>query len=173
MIATTLRQAAKHIPNTFKRTRISTSPHQRPIIFHRFIPSITSVPLLSRSFIATRHPCADDDNRHPLEQLFREDESLIDENGKTPVGRAWKASELRLKSFEDLHGLWFVLLKERNMLETERMKAKKANAQMMNPARLKKVRASMARLKTVLGERSREYKAAQVQESTSNASSTQ
>jgi large subunit ribosomal protein L47 len=163
-----MRLAALHIPNTFKRTRIFTSFHQRSIIPRRFVPTVTtSVPLLSRSFVATSHRFADfDDNRHPLEQLFREDESLIDENGKTPVGRAWRASELRLKSFEDLHGLWFVLLKERNMLETERSKAKKANTQMMNPARLKKVRASMARLKTVLNERSREYKAKQAQDST-------
>ena len=99
--------------------------------------------------------------RHPLERLFRDDEGLIDENGKRQVGRSWKPSELRLKSFEDLHALWFVLLRERNLLETERWVARKSKTQMTNPARLKKVRNSMARLKTILHERSTEFKANQ------------
>ena len=93
--------------------------------------------------------------RERLERLF------LDVPSEEPkrVGRSWKASELRLKSFEDLHKLWFVLVKERNMLETERDVAKRRGVQMNNPARLRKVRVSMARLKTVLNERSREYKA--------------
>ena len=101
------------------------------------------------------------DAPHPLDILFRDSNTLTGADADLKVGRSWRASELRLKSFEDLHTLWFALLRERNKLETERFAAKKAGTQMSNPARLRKTRVSMARLKTVLAERSKAYKEAQ------------
>jgi len=75
------------------------------------------------------------------------------------VGRSWRASELRLKSFEDLHKLWYVLLKEKNMLLTERDRIDRgrdnARAYPGISGKIRKVCVSMARLKTVLGERER------------------
>ena len=73
------------------------------------------------------------------------------------VGRAWKSSELRLKSFDDLHKLWYVLLKEKNALLTEYYDCQARNVSMPHPERLDKVKLSMKRLKGVLTERKLEY----------------
>ncbi|KAI7852088.1 mitochondrial 39-S ribosomal protein L47 (MRP-L47)-domain-containing protein [Circinella umbellata] len=92
-----------------------------------------------------------------LSQFFENGESLPKQIW---TGRSWKASELRLKSFDDLHKLWYVLLKERNVLATQREEAKRLgiNKQIWsNAGRLKKCQKSMARIKYVLNERQREY----------------
>ncbi|CAI5708307.1 unnamed protein product [Hyaloperonospora brassicae] len=75
------------------------------------------------------------------------------------VGGDWKAWMLREKSTEDLHKLWFVLLKERNALLTELQHCRAKNMAMANPYRRTKVKKSMARIKLVLHERSQIYQA--------------
>merc|ERR1719198_2571928 len=63
------------------------------------------------------------------------------------AGRAWLASELRRKSFEDLHKLWFVLYKERNMLLTEQARARRHGMRLARLDRKKMVQKSMARIR--------------------------
>ncbi|KAI7888493.1 mitochondrial 39-S ribosomal protein L47 (MRP-L47)-domain-containing protein [Mucor mucedo] len=92
-----------------------------------------------------------------LYQFFENNESLPKQNW---TGRAWKAQELRQKSFDDLHKLWYVLLKERNVLATQREEASRLKLPKQlwtNQGRLKKCQKSMARIKFVLHERQREY----------------
>lgn len=61
--------------------------------------------------------------------------------GKKEVkcGRAWTTDELRLKSNSDLHKLWYVLLKERNMLLTMELDCNEEFKLFPNPERLDKV----------------------------------
>ncbi|PCH40097.1 MRP-L47-domain-containing protein [Wolfiporia cocos MD-104 SS10] len=71
-------------------------------------------------------------------------------------GRSWTAAELRRKSFKDLHTLWYVLLRERNLLQTQEEEARRLGIHSSAlSSRLKafKCRKSMARLKYVLNER--------------------
>ena len=55
------------------------------------------------------------------------------------AGRSWKAIELRQKSWEDLHQLWYVLLKEKNMLLSQKQMLTSQNLRMPNPERFPKV----------------------------------
>ena len=66
------------------------------------------------------------------------------------VGREWRKDELRLKSNTDLHKLWYILLKERNMLLTMQEEFKREFAAMPNPERIDKVELSMEHLEEVV-----------------------
>ncbi|PON61074.1 Ribosomal protein [Parasponia andersonii] len=74
---------------------------------------------------------------NPLAEFFEADRSAEDDK---PVvyGRSWKASELRLKSWDDLQKLWYVLLKEKNMLMTQRQMLHAQNLRFPNPERIPK-----------------------------------
>jgi len=73
------------------------------------------------------------------------------------TGRAWTVDDLRRKSFDDLHKLWFVLYKERNLLLSEREKTRRMLRPLAKPDenRYMKVKKSMAGIKVVLNERKR------------------
>ncbi|KAJ6660925.1 hypothetical protein lerEdw1_016945, partial [Lerista edwardsae] len=71
----------------------------------------------------------------------------------TFTGDSWTVEQLRGKSSEDLHKLWYVLLKERNMLLTLEQEAKRQRLPMPSPERLEKVQDSMERMDLVIQER--------------------
>ncbi|ESO07381.1 hypothetical protein HELRODRAFT_125085, partial [Helobdella robusta] len=73
------------------------------------------------------------------------------------VGRPWKKDELRLKSNSDLHKLWYVLLKERNMLMTMEAEYNRQCELFPSPERLEKVEESMENILDVVRERNRAY----------------
>ncbi|CAL9077869.1 unnamed protein product [Musa acuminata var. zebrina] len=109
----------------------------------------------SESFATSAAAAAADSARrahNPLEEFFEADRST-DEEKPVVYGRGWKASELRLKSWDDLQKLWYILLKEKNLLMTQRQMLHAQNLRFPNPERIPKVRKSMCRIKHVLTER--------------------
>ncbi|KTG32087.1 hypothetical protein cypCar_00009208 [Cyprinus carpio] len=89
--------------------------------------------------------------RKGLEEFFDLPENWGEQTVKS--GAPWTAKQLRVKSNEDLHKLWYVFLKEKNMLLTLEQEAKRQRLPMPSPERLKKVERSMKRLDTVVEER--------------------
>lgn len=82
---------------------------------------------------------------------------VFDPASRKVYGRAWSADELRRKSFDDLHKLWFVLVKELNLLSTQRAEATRMGQRWFGIHRMYKCRLSLARIKTVLSERQTLY----------------
>ncbi|XP_055641740.1 39S ribosomal protein L47, mitochondrial isoform X2 [Toxorhynchites rutilus septentrionalis] len=87
---------------------------------------------------------------------FFEDKKNWGEN-EVKHGRAWNKDELRIKSNSDLHKLWFILLKERNMLLTMEHECEDKMELFPNPERLDKVNESMQNLESIVRERNRAY----------------
>jgi large subunit ribosomal protein L47 len=70
------------------------------------------------------------------------------------TGRAWKPTELRLKSSAELHKLWYVLLREKMALTSEiYYSAQKSYLSTIIKRDLVKVKLSMNRIKTIINER--------------------
>ncbi|BEI81041.1 hypothetical protein CcaverHIS002_0202010 [Cutaneotrichosporon cavernicola] len=83
---------------------------------------------------------------------------LENENVELKSGRSWSAPELRLKSFGDLHTLWYLLLRERNVIATQKAERKRLRVAPQYGGKLLSIRSlrcrkSMARIKYVLNER--------------------
>ncbi|BGP27645.1 54S ribosomal protein L4 [Rhodotorula toruloides] len=99
-----------------------------------------------------------DTSNHPLWRFFHDQVALeVPDKAKDMSGRAWRTEELRIKSFEDLHKLWYILLRERNVLLTQKEEARRVSIDLrgfsMVHENLHKCRKSMARIKGVLAER--------------------
>ncbi|XP_058445880.1 large ribosomal subunit protein uL29m [Malaya genurostris] len=107
-----------------------------------------SIPVLARNFSLTL-------KRFDLAEFFEEKKNLGENEVKH--GRAWNKDELRIKSNSDLHKLWFVLLKERNMLLTMEHACNEKVELFPSPERLDKVNLSMSNLEDVVRERNRAY----------------
>ena len=78
---------------------------------------------------------------------------MADERKRGKIGRSWRPEELRLKSDEDLHKLWYVLLIEKNKLKSDSLMCIQLGQFFYGNSNLIKVRLSMARLLTVVNER--------------------
>ncbi|KAH8295153.1 hypothetical protein KR018_008007, partial [Drosophila ironensis] len=87
---------------------------------------------------------------------FFDDKKHWSEN-EVKVGRAWRLDELRIRSNKELHQLWYVLLKERNMLFTMEHECNEQMEIFPNPERIDKVKISMDNLQTVVRERNKAY----------------
>ncbi|GAA6010638.1 hypothetical protein JCM11491_003005 [Sporobolomyces phaffii] len=95
---------------------------------------------------------------HPLWKFFHNKESLeVPDKRKDYSSRSWTSFELRRKSFEELHALWYVLLRERNVLLTQREEARRLRLDLTGftavPEKLRMCQKSMARVKQTIAER--------------------
>ncbi|KAL8741915.1 MAG: hypothetical protein Q9190_005539 [Brigantiaea leucoxantha] len=69
------------------------------------------------------------DENHGLWGFFRADKKLLSTPEElTEFGRPWTVEELRHKSWEDLHSLWYTCCKERNILHTQERERSRLNA---------------------------------------------
>ncbi|XP_053566140.1 39S ribosomal protein L47, mitochondrial [Bombina bombina] len=112
------------------------------------------VGILPRSSSQSVHQCSSFHSSavsNGLEEFFDDPKNWGEKTVKS--GDAWTEEQLRGKSNEDLHKLWYVLLKEKNMLLTLEQESKRQRLAMPSPERLTKVEDTMKRIDTVVTER--------------------
>ncbi|KAG9003237.1 54S ribosomal protein L4 mitochondrial [Tulasnella sp. JGI-2019a] len=106
------------------------------------------------------------DPNHGLWAFFRKDRQgkvlTLEPSHKTEdfSGRAWHASELRRKSFKDLHILWYACLRERNLLATQMAEFRRLDISVdlsNSKDKDRRVRKTMSGIKHILNERRLAY----------------
>ncbi|KAJ9126053.1 hypothetical protein QFC24_002325 [Naganishia onofrii] len=121
--------------------------------FFRIDPMLTQplggMGLTAEELAVDRYEEGEGEGMLSVEPIFGDETNLSS-------GRSWTAKELREKSFADLHTLWYILLRERNVLATQREERRRLGIQMDRELLTKRAfrcRKSMARIKYVLNER--------------------
>ncbi|KAK6965926.1 39S ribosomal protein L47 mitochondrial [Biomphalaria glabrata] len=89
--------------------------------------------------------------KHDLMEFF--DRKEVWGESSVASGRPYRLEELRIKSNQDLHKLWYVLLKERNMLLTMEAEYNRNTELFPSPERITKVEESMENILEVVKER--------------------
>lgn len=92
---------------------------------------------------------------HPLWQFFSDKKFLRSPDEMDTLSRPWTIAELRRKSFDDLHSLWYSCLKERNVLARENHLVKfgfESQTETYEEVS-EKIRTTMWRIRHVLSER--------------------
>ncbi|EKD15381.1 50S ribosomal protein L4 [Drepanopeziza brunnea f. sp. 'multigermtubi' MB_m1] len=106
------------------------------------------------------------DPDHGLWQFFHSKEKPMNTpEEESAHGRAWCPEELRGKSWEDLHALWWICAKERNVIATEKRERARLEAgygQSESEARDKCVRWTQRAIKQVLTERYYSWREAEI-----------
>ncbi|XP_029562203.1 39S ribosomal protein L47, mitochondrial isoform X1 [Salmo trutta] len=148
----------RQFQNAFRiSTSLAAQPSALTLTKSQSYPYRLTYPLLSSNWhchvglVGQCRPLHTTISRRGLEEFFDIPENWGEATVKS--GAPWTAKQLRTKSNEDLHKLWYVLLKEKNMLLTIEQESKRQRIQMPSPERLKKIERSMKRLDTVVKER--------------------
>ncbi|CAK7231930.1 54S ribosomal protein L4 mitochondrial [Sporothrix bragantina] len=126
---------------------VSNSPLPQPAL------TVGAKEAKEAAYAATR-PEIDAD--HGLWQFFYDQQVAQSPVKDAAHGRSWTAEELRRKSWDDLHRLWWVCVKERNRIATASVARKHFDlgfGSYESDERDRVVRETMARIKHVLTER--------------------
>ncbi|GAA5929727.1 hypothetical protein JCM3775_006535 [Rhodotorula graminis] len=99
-----------------------------------------------------------DTANHPLWRFFHDQQPLEAPDKRVDYSsRPWTAPELRALPFDQLHALWYVLLRERNVLLTQREEARRVRVDLGGfsavPEKMRMCQKSMARIKQIISER--------------------
>ncbi|KAF8507513.1 MRP-L47-domain-containing protein [Hysterangium stoloniferum] len=153
LVSGPLRTYATLIRDPPKRPRLDSEP-EGPLRPHLNVPVNSSHGLYG--FFRKR---TENNSYKKAEEGSPVDYIAIERPVEVSSGRAWQSAELRRKSFKDLHTLWYILLRERNLIQTQRLELRRIGAPRLSflKHRYNDCKMGMARIKHLLSERRAAY----------------